>query len=194
MGAIAKGIAVAPVCGVEQLGAAGGARRCVRYDGGARGAGMAGKDSKIGRRGAGVRGLLDRVNAGQRRGVGGQPCGKFRQLRWVAPCGDGYALAVVGDMADKAQRARQMPDVRTKPHALHQPAHPDSPRLQPHRFPAHQCTVQTIQGSNDRTICCTATGSVSPARMGAPCKACSSGPGTPAASRGLKFHVVGAMI
>lgn len=57
-----------------------------------------------------------------------------------------------------------------------------------------QWTVHTMQGSNDRTICCTDTGSSSPGRMGAPTNACSSGPGMPAPSRGEKFHVVGAMI
>ena len=58
----------------------------------------------------------------------------------------------------------------------------------------YQCTVQTMQGSKERTMCCTATGVFSLSRTGAPTRACSSAPGTPAASRGEKFQLVGATI
>ena len=57
-----------------------------------------------------------------------------------------------------------------------------------------QCTVQTMHGSNERTMCCTATGVSSPSRTGAPTSAASSAPGVPAASRGEKFQLVGATI
>ena len=59
---------------------------------------------------------------------------------------------------------------------------------------ASQCTVQTMHGSNERTMCCTATGVASPSATGAPTSACSSAPGVPAASRGEKFQLVGATI
>ena len=55
-------------------------------------------------------------------------------------------------------------------------------------------TVHTMQGSNERTMCCTATGEVSPASTGAPTSAASSAPGVPAWSRGEKFQPVGATI
>jgi len=57
-----------------------------------------------------------------------------------------------------------------------------------------QCTVHTMQGSNDRTMCCTATGVASPTPTGAPTRAASSAPGVPPASRGEKFQLVGATI
>ena len=57
-----------------------------------------------------------------------------------------------------------------------------------------QCTVHAMHGSKLRTTCWTATGVVSPGRTGVPTRACSSGPGRPALSRGLKFQVVGATI
>ena len=59
---------------------------------------------------------------------------------------------------------------------------------------AAQCAVQTMQGSKERTTCWIA-GALAPASpTSTPTRACSSGPGTPAASRGEKFQVVGATI
>ena len=70
---------------------------------------------------------------------------------------------------------------------LHLAPDPDFPRF-------GQCTVQTMQGSKLRTICCTDRGVSSPGRTSAPISAASTGPGVPARSRGEKFQVVGAMI
>ena len=51
-------------------------------------------------------------------------------------------------------------------------------------------TVQTRQGSKDRTTCSTSTGS-SGLRTAVPKMACSQGPGTPCLSRGDPFQAVG---
>src|SRR5208283_3636296 len=58
----------------------------------------------------------------------------------------------------------------------------------------NQCAVQTMQGSKERTMCCTATLAAPSSPTSRPCNANSSGPGRPAAHRGEKFQVVGAMI
>ena len=49
-----------------------------------------------------------------------------------------------------------------------------------------------MHGSKERTTCWTASGTRSSSPTGVPASACSSAPGWPPASRGEKFHVVGA--
>ena len=86
------------------------------------------------------------------------------------------------------------PQLRGEP--MDEGPEPDPLDLPPHAdlTPRFQCTVQTMQGSKLRTMCCTETGVVSPSATGAPTSAVSSAPGCPSASRGEKFQVVGATI
>ena len=195
MGAVGEGVAVAAGRRIGDLGEAGGTGRGIGRDAGRGPAGPAFDDGEAGGRRAGESRDLDRGDAGERRRLGLEPLEEARDRSAGAEHLDQHPLAVIGDMAGELLLPCQPPDEGAEADALHRAADPDAAALARRLAGgSHQWTVQTMHGSNERTMCWTETGSASPGRTGAPTSACSSAPGVPAASRGEKFHVVGAMI
>ena len=136
---------------------------------------------------------LHHLDTGQRRSLVAQ--GPQERLRRHRGDADQHALGIVQDLASQRHLLREFPHEGSIPHTLH--LSPDTDRstgFLHDPLPWRQCTVQTMQGSKLRTICCTLSGVSSPSDTGAPTSAASSAPGVPALSRGEKFQVVGATI
>ena len=93
---------------------------------------------------AAKRPAFHRIDAGQRRRLGGD--GGLEGIERVARGVDQHTSGVVQHFAPNPQSPGQLPDKGPETDPLNLPAHPDRPAL-------HQCTVQIIQGSKDRTIC-----------------------------------------
>ncbi|OIQ69703.1 hypothetical protein GALL_486950 [mine drainage metagenome] len=204
VGAVGEGMVPAAAGRVVHLGEAGGAGRRVRRHLGGSMAALAGGDGEV------VGGLarrqrhhVDGVDPGQRRAVRTQPGRQRVECVGRAPGGDEHAVGVVAHGAGEVEVAGQPPHHRPEADALHHAAYPQQPALGCGRCGVEaefgcshggQCTVHTMQGSKERTTCCIAALLAASALTGVPTRACSSAPGVPAASRGEKFQVVGAMI
>ena len=198
VGAVGKGIQIAAVAAIKRVLQALGAGGGIGHHAGVHIGLLALDDMKadVSEVGVGID-LLDAVNARQRRTLRLQLAAEARQLIRAADQVDQYAAAIVADIAAQLQLVGNPPDGRAKAHALNKAAHPqalDNSGVSVCSAVVHQCTVQTIQGSNERTMCWMLTLSLPSSLTGVSTSACSSAPGVPLSSRGEKFQVVGATI
>ena len=125
MRAIGEGIAEAALERIDDFLSAGRADRSVRRDLRMRGARKALGDAKLRRQRAAKGVSLDLVDPRQRRRLALQTDDEVLDRLRSAPDAHQNALAIVEDLADELELARNAPDSRAKSHALHPAAHPD---------------------------------------------------------------------
>ncbi len=129
VGAIDKGVAVATVRRIEQLGPAGGTGGRVGHDTGAHRALAAGGDAEIRRRLTPHRRAFERVDAGERWTLGAELVAEPVQCRGRSPGPHQHPFPVVADVPAQAAVAGDSPHGGPKTDTLHQTTDPD--RLAP---------------------------------------------------------------